>query len=82
MPANKVTVTDTWTLVKATTKDTLVANSTIPVAVCVGDTDGVTFDMGVPVDQGQMIVFPAGVSVYAIAQSGRQASMWWTDFGA
>ncbi len=82
MPASKVTIANAWTLVKTTTKDTLVTNGTMPVAICVGDTTGVTFDTGVPVDQGQMIVFPGGVSVYAIAPAGRKAQMWWTDFGA
>lgn len=82
MPASNVIVTDEWTIVKTTTKDTLIACGAFPVVICVGDTTGVTYEMGLPMDRGQNIIFPAGVSVYAMAAVGRRAPMWWTDFAS
>lgn len=79
MPAGRITVADSWTLIKTTTKDTLVTNGGYPIRFCVGSTAGVTLDDAPPMSVGQPIIFPAGVSVYGIVASGT-APVWWTDF--
>jgi len=79
MPAGDVTVTTSWTLIKTTTKDTLIANGSVPIRFCVGSNSGVTLGMAPPMDKGEKIIFPAGVSVYGIVSSGT-APVWWTDF--
>ncbi len=81
MPAGAVSVTTTWTLIKTTTKDTLVRVGSKPITICVGDTTGVTVGTGVPCDANQSLVIPSGVSVYGIVASG-DAPVWWTDFAA
>lgn len=83
MPADKVTVTHEWTLIKTTTKDTMITNGTTPFKMCVGSTSGVTYDKGSPVGYGEKIIIPSGVSVYGITSAeGVTADVWWTDFAA
>ena len=81
MPAAKVTISGTgWVLVATTTKDTLVTNDDLPKKLCVGSTAGVTYDMGTPFNRGEKIIFPAGVSIYAMTPEGRTGYVWTTDF--
>lgn len=81
MPANKVTVTHEWTLIKTTTKDTLITNGNAPFRMCVGSTTGVTHDIATPVDPYEKIIIPSGVSVYGITGAdGTKANVYWTDF--